>query len=121
MALLSLYIFSLCVSCESYLLKFILSDTNMAKPSHVITIYMEYLLSFFNFQTVFALDIKRISCRQHIDGTCYFIHSANLCLFLQEFNPLKFELITAKEELSIIILLKQFFLYFVGILSFFSY
>lgn len=33
-------------------------------------------------------------CRQHIDGSCSFIHSANLCLLIGMFTPFTFNGIT---------------------------
>ena len=51
----------------------------------------------FTFSLFVSLDLKWISCRQHIVGSCILIHSANLCLLIREFNPATFEIITDKE------------------------
>ena len=36
--------------------------------------------------------LKWVSCRQHIFGFCFYIHSANLCLLAGTFNPFKFKI-----------------------------
>ena len=40
-----------------------------------------------------SLGLKWVSCRQHIYGSCVFIHSASLCLLVGAFNPLIFKVI----------------------------
>ena len=37
--------------------------------------------------------LKWVSCRQHIYGSCFFIHSASLCLLVGAFNPFTFKVI----------------------------
>ena len=39
------------------------------------------------FSLYVSLGLKRVSCRQHIYGSCFWIHSANLCLLVGAFNP----------------------------------
>ena len=34
-----------------------------------------------------SLGLKWVSCRQHIYGFCFCIHSASLCLLVGSFNP----------------------------------
>ena len=75
------------------LLKSILSDISIAT------------LAFFSFpfawNTFFpspqsvcvSLDLKCVSCRQHIYGSCFFIHSATLCLLIVSFSPFTFKVI----------------------------
>ena len=38
-----------------------------------------------------SLDLKWVSCRHHIQGSCFYIHSASLCLLIGAFNPFTFK------------------------------
>ena len=40
-----------------------------------------------------SLELKWVSCRQHIYGSCFCIHSASLCLLVGAFSPLTFKVI----------------------------
>jgi len=40
-----------------------------------------------------SLDLKWVSCRQHIYGSCFCIHLASLCLLVWAFNPFIFKVI----------------------------
>ena len=40
-----------------------------------------------------SLGLKWVSCRQHIYGSCFCIHSASLCLLVGAFNPFIFKVI----------------------------
>ena len=75
------YVVSFFVSYNSLYLKSILSDVNVATPG--------FFWFFFSWSIIFhpltfslyaSLGLKWISCRQHIYGSYFFIHSANLCL-----------------------------------------
>ena len=45
------------------------------------------------FSLYVALGLKWVSCRQHIYGSCFSIHSASLCLLVGAFNPFQFKVI----------------------------
>src|SRR5574337_256737 len=45
-----------------------------------------------------SLGLKWVSCRQHIYGSCFCIHSASLCLLVGAFNPFIFKVITDKYD-----------------------
>ena len=45
------------------------------------------------FSLFVSYDLKWISCRQHIYGSCFCIHSASLCLLVGAFNPFTFKVI----------------------------
>ena len=40
-----------------------------------------------------GIDLKWVSCRQHIFGSCFCIHSASLCLLFGALNPFAFKVI----------------------------
>ena len=45
------------------------------------------------FSLYVSLGLTWVSYRQHLYGSCFFIHSANLCLLVEAFNPLTFKVI----------------------------
>ena len=45
------------------------------------------------FSLYVSLGLKWVSCRQHIYGSCFCIHSASLCLLVGAFNPYTFKVI----------------------------
>ena len=45
------------------------------------------------FSLYVSLGLKWVSCRQHIYGSCFYIHSASLCLLVGAFNPFLFKVI----------------------------
>ena len=40
-----------------------------------------------------SLGLKWVSCRQHIHESCFYIHSANLCLLVGVINPFALKII----------------------------
>lgn len=53
----------------------------------------------FSFSLYMLLHLKWVSCRQHIDDSCFFIHSVIVCLFIGEFSPFTFEVIIDRYEI----------------------
>ena len=51
-----------------------------------------------------SLGLKWVSCKQHIDGSCFLIHSVTLCLFIRVLSPLMFGVITEIYEFIAIML-----------------
>ena len=45
------------------------------------------------FSLYVSLDLKWVSCKQHIYESCFYIHSESLCLLVWGFNPLTFKAI----------------------------
>ena len=45
-----------------------------------------------------SLVLRWVSCRQHIQGSCFCIHSASLCLLVGAFNPFTFKVIIDKYD-----------------------
>ena len=56
--------------------------------SFFVSICMKYPFSSFTFSLCVSLDLKWVSCRQYVDGSCIFIHSATLCLLIRAFKLL---------------------------------
>ena len=47
----------------------------------------------FTFSLYRSFVLRWVSCRQHMCGSCFLIHSAILCLLIGAFNPFKFQVI----------------------------
>ena len=45
-----------------------------------------------------SLGLKWVSCKQHIDGSCFLIHSVTLCLLIGVLSPLTFRVSTERYE-----------------------
>ena len=45
-----------------------------------------------------SLVLRWVSCKQHIEGSCFCIHSASLCLLVGAFNPFTFKVIIDKYD-----------------------
>ena len=45
------------------------------------------------FSLCVSWGLKWVSCRHHIYGSCFFIHSASLCLLVGAFTPFTFKVI----------------------------
>lgn len=65
----------------------------------------------FTFSLCVSLKLKRISCRQHIVGSCFFIHTATLCLLIQVFNLFVFKVIIDRWGLTIAFIIMDFWLF----------
>ena len=72
----------------------IMSDMRIATP---VLFCFPFARSIFfhplTFSLYVSLGLKWVSCRQHIYGSCFCIHSASLCLLVGAFNPLTFKVI----------------------------
>ena len=78
-----------------FILKSILSDMSIATPAFLScplawNIFSHHLT--FNLCVSFAL--RWVSCRQQIEGFCFFIKYVTLCLLIGAFSPLTFKVIT---------------------------
>ena len=45
-----------------------------------------------------SLCLKWVSCKQHLDGSCFLIHSVTLCLLIEALSPLTFRVSTERYE-----------------------
>ena len=69
---------------------------------------MRLVLHPFIFNMKVSLGLKSVSYRQHIDESCSFIHSDNLCLLIGACDPFIFRLIAERYEFSVIVLSVDF-------------
>ena len=86
-------------------LKSILSDMSIATPAFF------WFLSAWNiffhlltFNLYVSLEVRWVSWRQHIYGSCFCIHLASLCLLVGAFHPLTFNVIIDMYVLITILL-----------------
>ena len=83
---LSLVIFSMLMSSLSYM--------RIATPAFFC---FPFAWNLFFYPLTFSLyvswGLKWVSCRQHIYGSCFCIHSAIVCLLVGVFNPFTFKVI----------------------------
>ena len=56
------------------------------------------------FQSEGVFGLKWVSCKQHIDGSCFLIHSVTLCLLIGALSPLTFRVSTERCEFIAIVL-----------------
>ena len=54
-----------------------------------------------------SLGLKCVSCKQHIDGSCFLIHSVTLCLLIGALSPLTFRVSTERYEFIAIMMLGE--------------
>ena len=78
----------------SFVLKSILSDMSVATPAFLSCLLAWNIFPYpFTFNLYVSFVLRWVSCRQHIEGFCLFIHSATLCLLIGAFSPLTFKVI----------------------------
>ena len=98
------YVFLLHWSLDHYVVSFVISCNLYFKVYFVWyeDCYSSFLLLSFAWNVFFhpltfslyvSLGLKWVSCRQHIYGSCFCIHSASLCLLVGAFNPFTFKVI----------------------------
>ena len=74
--------------------KSILSDMSIATPAF-FSCPFAWKICFqpFTFSVCRSFVLRWVSCRQHMCGSCFLIHSSILCLFIGAFNPFIFKVI----------------------------
>ena len=81
----------------AFILKSILSDMSIATPAFFWSLFAWYIFfQPFTFSLYVSLVLRWVSCKQHIEGSCFCIHSASLCLLVGAFNPFTFKVIIDK-------------------------
>src|SRR3712207_3908165 len=77
-----------------FALKSTLSDISVATPAFFCSLLAwSIVLHPFTLSLCLSLGLRCVSWRQHIVGSCSFIHPATLCLLIGEFNPFTFRVI----------------------------
>ena len=80
-------------------LRSILSHMRIAIPAFFCFPFTwNILFHHLTFSLHVSLGLKWVSCRQHIYGSCFCIHSANLCLLVGALNPFTFKVIIDKYD-----------------------
>ena len=88
------YEVSFWVSFMALVLKFILSDKSIATPAFLSCPFAwKVCFQPFTFSLCRSFVLRWVSCRQHMCGSCFLIHSAVLPLLIGAFNPLTFKVI----------------------------
>ena len=79
---------------ESPFLKSILSDISIATPAY-FSCPFAWKICFqpFTFSLCRSFVLRWVSCRQHMCGSCFLIHSAVLCVLIGAFNPFTLRLL----------------------------
>ena len=76
------------------LLKCILSDMSIAtSPFFPCPFAWKICFQPFTFTLCRSFVLRWVSCRQHMCGSCFLIHSGILCLVIGSFNPFTFKVI----------------------------
>ena len=87
------------------ILKSILSSMSIATPAFLWFPFAHNILfHHLTFSLYMYLGLKWVSCKQHIYGFCFCIHSDSLCLLVGEFNPFIFSVILGKYIFVAIVL-----------------
>ena len=77
-----------------FILKSILSDMSIATPAFFsFPFAWNIFFHSLTFGLYVSLGLKWVSFRQHINGSCFHIHSASLCLLVGALNPFTFKVI----------------------------
>ena len=88
------YVVSFLSCSNNFYFKVCLSDINIAISSFFwFPFAWDIFLHSLTFSLYVSLGLKWVSCRQHIYGSCFCIHSATLCLLLGTFNPFTLKVI----------------------------
>ena len=81
------------ISCV-FISRSILSDMRIATPAFFCFPFAWNIFFYpLTFSLYVPLGLKWVSCRQHIYGSCFCIHSASLYLLVGRFNPFTFKVI----------------------------
>ena len=77
-----------------FILMLILSDMRITTPAFFwFPFAWNIFFHFLTFSLYVSLSLKWVSCRQHIYGSCFCIHSDSLCLLVGTVNPFTFKVI----------------------------
>ena len=62
-----------------------------------LSMCLENLFQPFTFSLCKSFVLRWVSCRQHMSGSCFLIHSAILCLLIGALNPFTFKVIIDRK------------------------
>ena len=83
----------------AFVLKSILSGMSIATPAFFWSLFAwNIFFQPFTFSLYVSLVLRWVSCKHHIEGSCFCIHSASLCLLVGAFNPFTFKVIIDKYD-----------------------
>ena len=83
----------------AFVLMSVLSDMSIATPAFFWSLFVwNVFFQPFTFSLYVSLVLRWVSCKQHIEGSCFHIHSASLCLLVEAFNPFMFKVIIDKYD-----------------------
>ena len=74
-----------------FILRSIFSDMRIITPAFFLFPFAQNI--FFPSSHFQSLELKQVSYRQHIYGSCFCIHSASLCLLVEAINLFTFKVI----------------------------
>ena len=87
-------VMSFLISSNVHILRYILSDMRISTLALFwFPFEWNIFLHLLTFSLYASLSLKRVSCRQHIHGSCFWIHSASLCLLVGVLSPFTFKVI----------------------------
>ena len=84
---------SFLISCNLYFKVCFVWCEDCCSSFLLLPICMEYIFPSSHLQSICVLRLKWVSCRQHIYGSCFCIHSSSLCLLVGAFNPFMIKVI----------------------------
>ena len=94
------YVVAFFVSFHSLCFKVYFSDMSIATPAFFWSLFVwNIFFQPLTFSLYVSLVLRWVSCKQHIEGSCFCIHSASLCLLVGAFNPFTFKVIIDKYDL----------------------
>ena len=83
----------------AFISKSILSDMSIATPAFFWSLFaLNIIFQPPTFSLYVSLGLRWVSCRQHIQGPCFCVHSASLCLLVGALNPFTFKVIIDKYD-----------------------
>ena len=95
--LISMYYFSLSLF-TAFVLKSVLSDMSIVTPAFFWSLFeWNMIFQSFTFSLYVSLVLRWVLV-DNIQGSCFYIHSASLCLLVGAFNRFMFKVITDKYD-----------------------
>ena len=88
------YVVSFLISCNLYFkVYFVWYEDYYSSFLLLLSLAWNMFFHALTFSLYVSWGLKCVSCRQHIYGSCFCIHSASLCLLVGAFTPFTFKVI----------------------------